>query len=241
MAEQHVSVTVNAPVRQVYGLFTHFNDFPKFMTYVKEVTYFDTNKSHWVADILGRHEWDAVNEDWIEDRQVGWRSIAGFENSGRVTFQEVGPMQTLVDVYINYTPPAGVLGDIVEDLGAGQHFKDALQHDMDNFAKMVDQTPPGALDPTSSNYLFQSDSAAATGTTTEEQDRTMGSASTTDENYSSGQSFAASPDETIDRPVLDADIIGAQPTEIEPPTFPELPTEEEKPKPVLEPESGTGF
>ncbi len=29
LAEHHASVTVNAPVHQVYGLFSHFNDFPK--------------------------------------------------------------------------------------------------------------------------------------------------------------------------------------------------------------------
>ena len=34
MAEHHASVTVGAPVQQVYGLFTHFNDFPKFMSFV---------------------------------------------------------------------------------------------------------------------------------------------------------------------------------------------------------------
>ncbi|TMC90547.1 MAG: hypothetical protein E6J11_21325 [Chloroflexi bacterium] len=52
MAEHHVSVTVNAPVHQVYTLFTHFNDFPKFMSFVKEVTYYDDQRSHWVAQIL---------------------------------------------------------------------------------------------------------------------------------------------------------------------------------------------
>ncbi|HCF87591.1 MAG TPA: cyclase, partial [Ktedonobacter sp.] len=59
MAEHRASVTVNAPVHQVYGLFTHFNDFPKFMSFVKEVTYYDEQRSHWVAEIAGRHEWDA--------------------------------------------------------------------------------------------------------------------------------------------------------------------------------------
>lgn len=230
MAEQHVAVTVNAPVNMVYGLFTHFNDFPKFMHYVKEVTYYDTDKSHWVADILGRHEWDAVNENWIENRQIGWRSISGFENAGRVTFQQVDRMQTLVDVYINYDPPAGILGDVVEDLGAGKRFHDALQQDMDNFAKMVDQAPPGALDPNSSNYIFQSNSAAATGTTTAAQDATMGSKEDTmapAQGYSPGQN-ASTPDVTIDRPVLDRDIIGADVTgadQVPPPNIPLVPPE----------------
>ena len=173
MAEHHAAITVNAPLHQVYGLFTHFNDFPKFMSFVKEVTYYDEQRSHWVAEVVGRHEWDAVNDSWVEDRQVGWHSTNGLENYGRVIFQPTGANQTQVDVYINYDPPAGVLGDIGENLGVGSRFDSVLQHDMDNFARMVDQAPPGALDPTSSNYLFHSGSAAAKGTTTSRQDETM--------------------------------------------------------------------
>src|SRR5450759_633728 len=102
MAEHSASVTVNAPVRQVYVLFTHFNDFPKFMSFVKEVTYYDEQRSHWVAEVVGRHEWDAVNENWIEDRQIGWRSTNGLENAGRVTFEPLGANQTRVNVLIRY-------------------------------------------------------------------------------------------------------------------------------------------
>ncbi len=59
-------------------------------------------------------------------------------------------------------------------LGSGKRFENALQHDLDNFARMVAQAPPGALDPMSSDYLFHEDSAAAKGQTTERQDQTMG-------------------------------------------------------------------
>jgi len=173
LVEHHASVTVDAPSHQVYELFTHFNDFPKFMSFVKEVTYYDDQRSHWVADIVGRHEWDAVNENWEKYRQIGWRSSDGLENTGRVTFQTLGPMQTLVDVFIAYNPPAGALGDAGEKLGAGSRFEKALQQDLDNFARMVEQAPPGALDPQSSSYLFHSGSAAAKGTTTSRQKETM--------------------------------------------------------------------
>jgi uncharacterized membrane protein len=50
-------------------------------------------------------------------------------------------MQTLVDVFIAYNPPAGALGDAGEKLGAGSRFEKALQQDLDNFARMVDQAP----------------------------------------------------------------------------------------------------
>ena len=166
------AVTLNAPVSQVYQLFTHFNDFPKFMSYIKEVTYKDSQTSHWVADVVGSHEWDAVNENWIENRQIGWRATSGLQNHGVVTFEPVGAGQTKLNVSLSYDPPAGVLGDAGEKLGAGKHFEQKLQHDLDNFAQLVAQTPTGALDPESSNYLFHDDSAAAKGKTTITQDAT---------------------------------------------------------------------
>ncbi|GHO80744.1 hypothetical protein KSD_85150 [Ktedonobacter sp. SOSP1-85] len=172
-AEHHASVVVNAPVNQVYALFSHFNDFPKFMSFMKEVTYYDNQNSHWVADVAGRHEWDATNENWIENQQIGWRSTNGLENFGKVTFEPTGSNQTRVDVFLNYNPPAGPLGDAGEKLGVGSRFDNALQHDLDHFARMVQDAPAGALDPNSSNYLFHGDSAAAKGSTTQRQNRTM--------------------------------------------------------------------
>jgi uncharacterized membrane protein len=169
----HASVMVNAPVHQVYSLFTHFNDFPKFMSFIKEVTYSDDQHSHWVADVVGQHEWDAVNQDWILDRQIGWRATSGQDNFGKVTFTPVGSDQTKVDVSVSYAPPAGLLGEIGEKLGAGSRFEHALQNDLNHFAQMVEEAPVGALDPNSSNYLFHSESAAAKGKTTDRQNETM--------------------------------------------------------------------
>jgi uncharacterized membrane protein len=45
-SDQQASFVINAPVEQVYALFSHFNDFPKFMHFVKEVTYDDDTHSH---------------------------------------------------------------------------------------------------------------------------------------------------------------------------------------------------
>lgn len=192
-ATHHATVVVNAPVHQVYSLFTHFNDFPKFMSFVKEVTYYDDQRSHWVAEVVGRHEWDAVNENWVPDQQIGWRSTNGIENFGKVTFQPTNSNQTQVDVYINYNPPVGVLGDVGENLGVGSRFDNALQNDLNHFAKMVDQAPAGALDPNSSNYLFHADSAAGKGTTTNRQNETM-----QDDTNATG----------MNRPMMDRDITG---------------------------------
>ncbi len=174
MAEHSAAVTVGAPVHQVYQLYTHFNDYPKFMTFVKEVTYLDDERSHWVVDVVGRHAWDAVNEGWVADQRIGWRSVDGLANSGEVAFEPAGPEATRLTVRVAYEPPAGFLGQLGEALGAGGQFERRLQHDLEHFARMVEQAPLGALDPTSSAYLFHGDSAAGRGQTTQAQNESMG-------------------------------------------------------------------
>ena len=118
-------------------------------------------------------QWDAVNEHWIPDQQIGWRSTDGLENSGIVTFEAVGDTQTQVTVDITYNPPAGFLGDVGDKLGAGKHFAERLQQDLDHFAQMVAEAPYGSLDPTSSTYLFHDDSMVGKGKTTAAQNATM--------------------------------------------------------------------
>ncbi len=173
MSEHHTTVTVNAPAHQVYEIFTHFNDFPKFMSFVKEVTYYDQRRSHWVAQVAGTHEWDAVNEDWVQDQQIGWRSTNGLQNSGRVKFTPLGAERTQVDVFISYTPPAGLLGAAVDSLGFDSRFDASLQKDLEHFARLVEQAPAGSLDPMQSHYIFHPDSAVAKGVLTERQQESM--------------------------------------------------------------------
>ena len=107
----------------------------------------------------------------------------------------------------SYNPPAGVLGDVGEKAGVGSRFDSALQQDLNNFARMVDQAPPGALDPTSSNYLFHSGSAAAKGTTTSRQDATMGDEQNIRRSSATTDSYSNTVGTSKDRPVLDEDII----------------------------------
>ncbi len=175
MAEytHRAEVVVPAPVHQVYELFSHFNDYPKFMSHVREVTYIDDERSHWVVDVNGRHEWDAQNDGWEQDKTIGWRSIDGVRNRGTVSFAPAADGSTRVTVVLAYDPPAGAMGDIAETLGSGKAVEKNLQRDLDNFAQMVREAPPGALDPASSSYLFHRGSAAERGKTTKAQDASM--------------------------------------------------------------------
>jgi hypothetical protein len=169
MIDHSASVTIKAPVHQAYELFTHFDDFPKFMSFIREVTYYDDQRSHWVVQVINQYEWDAVKEDWLPDQQIGWRSTRGLHNSGKVKFRSLGPESTIIDVYIQYIPPKGLLGQLGETIGISSYFEAILQKDLDNFARMVELAPTGALDPMSSHYLFHSESAAAKKLVTSKQ------------------------------------------------------------------------
>lgn len=163
MVEHSGEVVVNAPREQVYALWAHLADFPQYMHFVEQVEPLGDHRTHWVANIVGRHEWDAEDEGWIEGRQIGWRSYAGLQTSGQVTFEDAEPGRTRIRVQIAYEPPLGVAGELGEALGAGKVFEQALQRDLDNFARMVAAAKPGATDPHLSTYLYNPDSAVAEG------------------------------------------------------------------------------
>lgn len=163
--EHHAEVIIPAPRAQVVAMWSHLTDFPKYMHFVEEVLPLGEGRTHWVANIVGRHEWDAIAHDDVAGRQIGWRSYAGLENAGRVTFDDVEPGKTRVTVYIAYDPPLGPVGELGEHLGGGASFEKALQRDLDNFARMVAEAPAGATDPHASPYIYNPESAVAEGHT----------------------------------------------------------------------------
>lgn len=157
MPDHRASITIAAPVHQVYALFGRFGDYPKFMSFVKDVQFVDERTTRWTVDIAGPHAWTAVNDMWIPDQQIGWHSIDGFRNSGRVEFTALGAERTQVVVKIDYEPPAGPIGLAGELLGIGAAFEAALQRDLNAFAAIVEAAPRGGLDANSSAYVLSND------------------------------------------------------------------------------------
>lgn len=142
MARHVASITVRADVREVYRMWMHFPDYPNFMSHVRSVSYIDGERTRWVVNIVGRHEWAAKNENWILDRQIGWRSIDGLENSGLVEFVPTPSGDTQINVAIDYTPPGGIVGNAAEVLGAGRAFERGLRADLEHFANVVQRSRP---------------------------------------------------------------------------------------------------
>jgi uncharacterized membrane protein len=112
------SIEVRCPVQTVYNQWTQFEEFPKFMSGVKEVKQLDDTHQHWHAEIWGKDkEWDAEITEQVPDQVIAWRSTSGDSpNGGMVRFQSLGPDRTRVDLTMEYEPQ-GVIENIGDKLG----------------------------------------------------------------------------------------------------------------------------
>jgi uncharacterized membrane protein len=111
------SIDVNAPLSTVYNQWTQFEEFPEFMEGVLEVRQLDDKRLHWKAKIAGKEkEWDAEIFEQTPDGCIAWRSISGVLNTGKVSFQSLGPTKTRVKLRINYDPD-GIVENIGDALG----------------------------------------------------------------------------------------------------------------------------
>ena len=110
------SIIINATPEQAYTLWADFSQFPSFMEHVKSVTITSSNSSHWVvAGPAGsKVDWNAELTRAEPFQRLAWntKDKKGFmTTSGQVTFTPLPERQTEVTVTMQYTPPAGAVGD----------------------------------------------------------------------------------------------------------------------------------
>lgn len=110
------TITVHAPVEEVYELWSHPETFPRFMDHLRSVEPLGDGRYRWVAEGPGGlpAEWEAEVTEREPNRRVAWRSSPGsrIRNHGHVHF-EGHDGGTRVHVQMSYTPPAGALGHAV--------------------------------------------------------------------------------------------------------------------------------
>ncbi len=111
------TINVNAPVERVFDFWSHFENFPRFMSHLKEVRRTGTDASHWVARGPAgvSVEWDAIITQFEPNQVIAWKSVPGsvVGSAGIVRFQPNEQGGTRVDIRMSYNPPAGALGHAV--------------------------------------------------------------------------------------------------------------------------------
>lgn len=99
------SVEIDAPASTAYGVWTRFEQFPKFMEDVEEVRQTDDRHLHWRARVFGQtEEWDAEITEQIPDKRIAWTSRGGATNAGVVTFHRLSDDRSKVMLQLQYEP-----------------------------------------------------------------------------------------------------------------------------------------
>ena len=123
-------------VRTVYNQWTLFEEFPRFMEGVKEVTQLDATRLHWKAEIAGQEkEWDAEITEQTPDQRIAWTSRGGAINGGVVTFHRLSDFRSKVMLQLEYAPQ-GVVENVGDVLGVVSL---RVQGDLERFKEFIEQ------------------------------------------------------------------------------------------------------
>ena len=114
------AINIHAPLDDVFAFFTNYENFPRFMSHLREVREAGDGISHWVVDGPAGVpvEWDACLTALQPNKLIAWTSVPGsvVENSGVIRFWQNDDGSSHVDIKMTYSPPAGAIGHVAAKL-----------------------------------------------------------------------------------------------------------------------------
>jgi uncharacterized membrane protein len=136
------TIHIEAPVEQVYAFWTNYQNFPLFMSNIREIHDLGGGRSHWLVSGPGGApiEWDAVLTEQVPNERIAWRSEPGsmLANAGVIRFRPESN-GTRVDLRFCYNPPIGGAGQAVAELlGADPRAK--LNEDLGRLKALLEGT-----------------------------------------------------------------------------------------------------
>jgi len=144
MAQVLQTVDVEVPVTVSYNQWTQFEEFPQFLSFVKEITQQDDTHNHWTVNIAGgERQFDTVITEQLPDERIAWTSTGGeVDHAGVVTFHKLAPTETRVTVQLDWEP-TGLFEKLGSAVGVGGH---AVKKDLKNFKEYIESEghPDGA-------------------------------------------------------------------------------------------------
>jgi uncharacterized membrane protein len=138
----HESIRLELPLSDVYRYWRQFQNLPRFMSHLAQVTDTGEGRSHWVAKGPGGVlvEWDAEIINEVEDQVIGWQSLPGGDVvvAGSVNFDTARAGQsTQVSVRLQYAPPAGRVGRVISML-AGREPSFTIREDLRRLKQILE-------------------------------------------------------------------------------------------------------
>jgi uncharacterized membrane protein len=118
------NIRIDAPVAQVFALWSDPERLPSFVTHVRAVRRIDGGDANaqwrWTVDGPGRMpvEFDTMLTERQDNRLIAWRTTPDslIQHAGRVRFEPNGEDSTRVEVRMVYNPVAGAMGHAVARL-----------------------------------------------------------------------------------------------------------------------------
>ncbi len=137
------TVTVAAPVDEVYDAWSRVENLPRILSHIREVRDIGNGRTRWTATGPAGVpvSWDAVVTAQVPGEVLAWKSEPGsmIDNAGIVRFEPVRDGEaTRVDIHLSYNPPAGSMGDVVASL-LGADPKSAMDEDLVRFQSVLEQ------------------------------------------------------------------------------------------------------
>jgi uncharacterized membrane protein len=129
------SVDVAVPVETAYNQWTQFEDWPEFMHRVTRVTQEDDCTVSFATKIWGKtKEFEAKIDTQRPDERIKWRVSQGITHTGVVTFHELAPRLTRIELNVDVDP-----GSLIEKAARGmRHVKRAMRADLHRFKAFIE-------------------------------------------------------------------------------------------------------
>jgi uncharacterized membrane protein len=129
------AVDVAVPLETAYNQWTQFEDWPNFMHRVTRVTQEDDCTVSFATKIWGKtKEFSANIETQRPDQRIKWRVSQGITHTGVVTFHELAPRLTRIELTFDVDP-----GSLIEKAARGmRHVKRAARADMHRFKALIE-------------------------------------------------------------------------------------------------------
>src|SRR5688572_1500502 len=129
------AIDVGVPLETAYNQFTQFEEWPEFMHRVTRVSQEDDCSLSFATKIWGKtKEFKAKIETQRPDQRIKWRVAEGITHSGVVTFHELAPSLTRIEVNLDVDP-----GSLIEKAARGmRHVKRAVRADLARFKAFIE-------------------------------------------------------------------------------------------------------
>jgi uncharacterized membrane protein len=138
------SIVIERTPNELYRFWRNFENLPQFMQDVRFVTVTDPIHSHWVIEgPAGKTvEWDAVVHHEIPNQSIAWRSVEGspVDHAGTVLFHPTPEGFTEIKIVLNYSPPAGKLGEAVLE-AFGKEPGERLEENLRRLKEIMEPSP----------------------------------------------------------------------------------------------------